>query len=274
MNITVFTSNQPRHVALVERLAGLADTVFACMEVNTLFPGQIEGFYRTSEVMQRYFGRVVEAERAEFGVPRFLPANVRSLPMKSGDLNSLPTSWLAQALDSDVYVVFGASYIRKPLVDELIERRALNIHMGTSPYYRGSSCNFWAMYDGRPEYVGATVHLLGSGLDSGAILSHALPTIRGEELADGFFLGMRAVSEAFDVLVSLVDGGRWQRIEPVPQDLSLQLRYSRISDFTDEVAAEYLRREPTSESIRESLQARDTTRFILLPGEFRRGERV
>ena len=271
MNITVFTSNQPRHVTLIEKLAALADTVYACMEVNTLFPGQVEDFFGASDVMRTYFSRVLEAERAEFGAPRFLPANVRPLAMKSGDLNRLDTSWLAEALESDVHVVFGASYIRKPLVDELVERRALNIHMGTSPYYRGSSCNFWAMYDGRPDYVGATVHLLSSGLDSGAMLSHALPTLERDEPADGFALGMRAVSGAFDVLVSLVDGGRWQRIEPVVQDRSLELRYTRNRDFTDEVAAEYLRREPTPESIRDSLQARDATRFILLQGASRRG---
>src|SRR5690606_39404976 len=73
---------------------------------------------------------------------------------------ALPIYVLADALDSDVYVVFGASYIRGPLIDYLVARGAINIHMGVSPYYRGSSCNFWALYDGRPEYVGATIHKL------------------------------------------------------------------------------------------------------------------
>ena len=222
MKITVFTSCQPRHLALVERLAAVADTTYACLEVNTLFPGQTEDFFRKSKVMKTYFCHVQEAERAEFGSVRFLPENVRTITMKMGDLNALDLSWLRPALQSDVIVVFGASYIRKPLIDVLLAQGAINIHMGTSPYYRGSSCNFWALYDGRPEYVGATIHLLSAGLDSGAILCHALPQNMECEPLDGFALGRRGVTAAFDTLVSLIRDERWREIEPVAQDKGLE----------------------------------------------------
>lgn len=46
--------------------------------------------------------------------------------------------------------------------------------MGLSPYYRGTDCNFWALYDKKPQYVGATIHLLSKGIDSGPTLYHAL----------------------------------------------------------------------------------------------------
>ena len=32
--------------------------------------------------------------------------------------------------------------------------------MGLSPFYRGSSCNFWAIKDKKPEFVGSTIHYL------------------------------------------------------------------------------------------------------------------
>src|SRR5581483_4489456 len=175
MKITVFTSNQPRHVALIESLAAIAHEVFAIQECTTLFPGRVEDFFHKSEVMQRYFTRVIDAERDVFGGPRFLPNNVQQLAMKMGDLNSVDPEAIEPALASDIYVVFGASYIKQPLIDLLTGKRAINIHMGVSPYYRGSSCNFWAMYDRRPEMVGATIHLLSRGLDNGPMLFHALP---------------------------------------------------------------------------------------------------
>ena len=89
--------------------------------------------------------------------------NIKTLSIKLGDLNMLDRPTLSDALQSDVYVVFGASYIRDWLIDFLVEHRAINIHMGLSPYYRGSSCNFWALYDNNAGYVGATIHLLGKG---------------------------------------------------------------------------------------------------------------
>ena len=263
MKIAVFTGCQPRHITLVEHLASMAEQVYACVEVNTLFPGQIEDFFQATEVMRSYFDQMRAAEQAEFGVPRFLPINVRTLAIKSGDLNRIDVSAYQQALDADLIVVFGASYIRAPLVDHLVERRALNLHMGTSPYYRGSSCNFWALYDGRPDYVGATVHLLSRGLDSGSILCHALPSPNDGEHLDGFALGMRAVRKAFDVLMGLVKDDGWRSLDSVPQDRSLQIRYTRNRDFNDQVAAEYLSRAPSADVIQRALENRDLSRFLL-----------
>jgi hypothetical protein len=259
MRITVFTSNQPRHVSLIERLASIADEVFAVQECNTIAPGEVADFFRKSDVMRDYFSRVLAAERNIFGAPRFLPPNVRSLPIKMGDLNRLSMDSLADALHSDVYVVFGASYIKGPLVDHLIEHRALNIHMGVSPYYRGSSTNFWAMYDGHPKYVGATIHLLSCGLDSGPMLFHALPKA---EATEAFALGMNAVRAAHEGLVERIRDRTIFEMTPIDQDKARELRYTRNADFTDEVAREYLDRLPAPDEIGRSLRQRRNADFV------------
>ncbi len=259
MRITVFTSNQPRHLSLIEALAGVADQVCAVQECNTVFPGQVADFFRKSEVMQRYFQRVMAAEAEVFGATRFGPANVRHLSVRMGDLSRLPVETLRPALDADVYVVFGASYIRGALCELLIDRGALNIHMGVSPYYRGSSTNFWALYDELPDYVGATIHLLSRGLDSGPILFHALPAA---EAVDPFVLGMKAVKAAQTALVERIRTGEIRTFDPVPQDKSREIRYTRRADFTDEVAQEYLGRLPSPEQVLSALRGRDTSRFL------------
>lgn len=259
MRITVFTSNQSRHTALIEALAGIADVVYAVQECNTVFPGRVADFFRKSEVMQRYFERVIAAETEVFGRPRFGPSNAVHLPLKLGDLSLLEMDALRPALESDVYVVFGASYIKGPLCDFLVERGAYNIHMGTSPYYRGNSTNFWALYDGRPDYVGATIHLLTRGLDSGPMLFHAFPPT---EAIDPFLLGMRAVRAAQTALVERITTGEIQEFEPVPQDRSRQIRYTRSADFTNAVAREYLHRLPSLEQVRAALDARHMSKFL------------
>lgn len=259
MRITVFTSNQPRHVALIERLADIADTVWAIQECNTVFPGQVADFFNNSPVMQDYFSRVMAAEQVQFGGPRFLPSNVRSLAIKMGDLNRLDVDLLAPALQADAFVVFGASWIRPPLVTQLIARQAINIHMGISPYYRGSSCNFWAMYDRRPDLVGATIHRLTKGLDSGQMLFHALPPAGA---ADPFDLGMMAVRAAQEGLSARLADGSLLALAPVPQDRALEIRYTRNRDFTDEVAAAYLDQLPTAAEIGDRLAGRDPGAFL------------
>lgn len=262
MRITVFTSNQPRHVALIEQLASVAERVHAVQECNTIFPGRVADFFRKSEVMRRYFERVIAAEKIVFGGPRFPNARggaIETLAVRMGDLNSLDFETLAPALDADLFVVFGASFIRGPLCDLLVSKGAINIHMGVSPQYRGSSCNFWALYDGRPGLVGATIHRLSRGLDSGPMLFHALPAAQA---CDGFLLGMNAVKAAHDGLVDSIRTEALLELEPVAQDRSRELRYTRNADFTDAVAEEYLSRRPAAEEILHALSHRDPAGFL------------
>ncbi|CAN5456999.1 hypothetical protein BH09PLA1_BH09PLA1_14820 [soil metagenome] len=260
MRITVFTSNQPRHVSLIESLAAIADEVFAVQECNTVFPGVVDDFFRKSPVMQDYFSRLIAAEREVFGAARFpASSNVRQLPIRMGDLSRLDVATLAPAMDADVFVVFGASYIKGTLCDALVDRRAINIHMGVSPQYRGSSTNFWAMYDRRPEWVGATIHRLSRGLDSGPILFHALPHAAR---VDPFVFGMRAVRAAHDALVGKIKSARLGDLPPIEQDRSRELRYTRNADFTDEVAAEYLSRLLAPAQMETAIQRRDLSAYV------------
>ena len=241
MKITVFSSNQPRHISLAKELGKIADEVFVISEVNTVFPGQIDDFFKKTDVMQRYFANVISSEKKVFGDIGFLPSNIRTLSIKSGDLNRLDRSQLEEALHSDVYVVFGASYIKGWLIDFLVHKGALNIHMGISPFYRGSSCNFWALYDNNPSYVGSTIHMLSKGLDSGDMLFHCLPNF-----VDGdtpFDFTMRSVSAAHYGLCQSISDGSIISMERVVQDKTTELRYTRNSDFTDEVANEFLTRQ-------------------------------
>jgi len=240
MKITLFSSNQPRHLQLARALAEIADDVYFVSEINTVFPGKVEDFFGKTKVMQRYFENVILAEKKVFGDINFLPYNVRQLSIKSGDLNLLSQAQISMALESDIYVVFGASFIKGWLIDFLVMNQALNIHMGISPYYRGSSCNFWALYDNNPSYVGATIHMLSKGLDSGDILFHCLPKyVKGDTPFD---FTMRSVSAAHHGLCHAIHDRTILDMDRIEQDKSREIRYSRNSDFNDDIANEFLGR--------------------------------
>lgn len=250
MKVTVFTSNQPRHLAYIEKLSRASEIVYAVVETTTAFPGLVQDFYPKSSTMQEYFSLVREAEISIFGIHKPLPTNVRVLPIKMGDLSSLTEEHLTSFLNSDYHLVFGASYIRGWLADALVARGAINIHMGVSPYYRGSSCNFWALWDRRPEFVGATVHLLSQGLDSGPMLFHVRPRFEGQDL---FRWTMQAVEDVQVEIVEKLSNFTLKGMSPVYQDRSLELRYSRNVDFTDEVARKFLDSSMSGNEVRSAL---------------------
>ena len=241
MKITVFTGNQPRHLNLVNKLSKIASVVYSIQECVTVFPGQVGDLYKKTKVMQDYFKNVISAEKLLFGNICFLGNNIKTLSIKSGDVSKLDKSQLEDSLNSDIYVVFGASYIKGWLADFLLSKGAFNIHMGLSPYYRGSSCNFWALYDMNPSYVGATIHRLSLGIDDGAILFHCLPKYLKNETS--FDFTMKSVKTSHDAICSRIKDKSIFNMTEQKQNKKLEIRYSRNKDFDDIVATEFLKKQ-------------------------------
>ena len=151
----IFSSNQPRHLSLVKTI-NYRGRDFFISESILYFQGKSRTFSQGRN-HAKILSNVMDSESKIFGNVGFLPSNEDFI--LNWDLNKLERLSL-WGLESDVYIVFGSSYIKGWLADFLCERRAINIHMGLSPFYRGSSCNFWALYDNNPGFVGATIHLL------------------------------------------------------------------------------------------------------------------
>jgi|688.fasta_scaffold196881_2 folate-dependent phosphoribosylglycinamide formyltransferase PurN len=235
MSVTVFTRDSARHIALVNKLATVTNSVHAVIESS---PPSVTAPPK-SPVMTEYFSRVQQAEDHIFGTDITLDPRVKAQSINAGQLNQLTQQQLVAALESDLVIVFGSSYIKGWLADALIAKNAVNLHMGISPQYRGSACNFWALFDNNPHLVGATIHRLAKSLDSGSVIQHVRPKFTGQNL---FHFSMQAVAASHDALAALISNNQLQTMTPQPQDSSLEIRYSKNADFTDNVASSFLQR--------------------------------
>ena len=213
------------------------DELFVVQECGTIFPGIIPGHFPASETMKNYFEKVNDAQTKLFGnsYVNNSSKNIKTLPMLSGDLNKCSSTILSDFLKSDIYVVFGSSYIKGHLIDFLVEQKAINIHMGVSPYYRGTDCNFWALYDDNPHLVGATIHIISKGLDSGSMLYHAMSNIK----TNPFEYTMSTVKAAFHSIAERIKDKSIFEIEPIVQDKSKEVRYSKKIEFNEKVVKNY-----------------------------------
>jgi hypothetical protein len=237
MKITLFTSNKNRHNYLINLLSEVSDELYVIQECSTIFPGIVPGHYQASPIMKKYFENVSNAQSHLFGnsYVNNKKKNIKILPMISGDLNQCSMNLLSDFLKSDVYVVFGSSYIKGELVDFLVKQKAINIHAGVSPYYRGTDCNFWALYDDNTHLVGTTIHLLSKGLDSGPMLYHAMSNLK----TNPFEYTMSTVKSAFHSIAERIKDGSIFTIKPIVQDKIKEVRYSKKSEFSEEVVREY-----------------------------------
>ncbi|MBY0408465.1 MAG: hypothetical protein K2Q01_12305, partial [Rickettsiales bacterium] len=103
MNITVFTSNQPRHCRFIHALSTICDTLHVVQESTTLFPGKVKGsIYTQSPLMAEYFSHVARAEAEVFGDIAPCPANARVTGLSMGDIQHVGPERLGEALNSDI----------------------------------------------------------------------------------------------------------------------------------------------------------------------------
>ena len=72
-------------------------------------------------------------------------------------------------LNPDILVCYGSSLINSELLAKF-EGRFLNVHLGLSPYYRGSGTNVWPLINEEPDMVGATFMFIDAGIDTGEII--------------------------------------------------------------------------------------------------------
>ncbi len=237
MKITLFTANKNRHNYLINLLSEISEELFVVQECGTIFPGIVQGHYEVSSIMKKYFEKVNNFQVQLFGNSYIdnKKKNIKILTMLYGDLNQCSVDLLSDFLKSDIYIIFGSSYIKGDLVDFLIKKKAINIHAGLSPYYRGTDCNFWALYDDNPNLVGTTIHLLSKGLDSGPILYHAMSNLKNNP----FEYTMSTVKSAFHSIAERINDGSILEIKPVEQDKKKEIRYSKKNEFNEEIVKKY-----------------------------------
>jgi folate-dependent phosphoribosylglycinamide formyltransferase PurN len=182
---------------------------------------QIDHLERRARVEEDFFGSFV----------RFAEDESNPVEIPRGDINDERYYEAITDLDPDLLVAYGCSIIEDPLLSAY-EGRLLNVHLGLSPYYRGTGTNFWPLVNGEPEYVGATFMHLDEGVDTGDVI-HQLRA-RVYEGDGSHQIGNRVIADAAEVYAEIIR--RFDDLadidHPAPEDHDEH--YYRSDDFSDE----------------------------------------
>ena len=91
------------------------------------------------------------------------------LAIPKGEINSQHVTDEILAHNPDLIICYGSSIIRSSLLTSYAGR-FVNVHLGLSPYYRGSGTNVWPLINGEPELVGVTFMHIDEGIDTGKVI--------------------------------------------------------------------------------------------------------
>ena len=219
MKLGILTSVERRHRFFVQAVSRHFRVVAAGYEQTGYSPAATGAYDLTPDEKQIVAAHFTERERQEerfFGDVPFLEhtPGCRVLRIEPGCLNSDETLSLLTQAEVDTVLIYGTNLIRPPLLGRW-PSRMINMHLGLSPYYRGTATNFYPLLNDEPEYVGATIHLLDAGIDSGAILRHARPEIEAED--QPHTIGCKAILAGIEALIGVLRDLEAGQLNPVPQ---------------------------------------------------------
>ena len=230
MKLGVISGNSLRHKALGAYLNQYYEVTQYLEEPK---PSQNQ----KSQIIEEYFLKVKKSEDFIFGKEEWSNDKVKKIFLQKGEINNLISN-SEDLFKCDIIVVFGSSIIKDPLFSKISDKILINLHMGISPEYIGSACNFWAMFDNNIQYVGGTIQTLSKSLDMGNTLKYCYPELDVESF-NPFNFSMQAVETTIKSIPLLVDNIDDHLLKMIEPDSSKLIRNSKIKDFDEKVINQF-----------------------------------
>jgi len=182
----IITSNQPRHKEFARRICESIDIDLVIFEEKSKRPDP--SLYEKEKI---FFKKSVD----------WIPS-CNFFQVENGLINSKRIKEIIQESSPDVIFVFGSS-ILKPRIFEIARVGCVNIHTGIVQFLRGVDSTFWAIHDEIPYAIGATVHFIDKGIDTGKIISQTRPELDLKDSVESIFL--KVCQSGFDTLCENLD---------------------------------------------------------------------
>ena len=250
MKIVVLTSNSLRHKFLANTLSSYCDDALIISECKP----QTSSFDDSKNYtkIENHFLLRDKTEKSFFPNDNyFIP---KTLPILYKEVNSPYVYEVIKNFKPDILIVFGSSIIKEPLISLLSAGHIINLHLGISPYYRGSGTNFWPFVNNELEYLGSTILHLDAGIDTGDIICHVRPKI---ELNDNVHtLGCKIIKSSVESLIKIIklldEGKKLNRVK----QWDVKDRYYKTKDF-DEIALSKYKNNLKNDMIKNYLDSED-----------------
>lgn len=207
--VLIFSGNHARHIFINKTFLDFdIEIAVILMKREDLIPVIDEDLKNIDkENMKKHFQDRYIKEKEKFGffnsnseIKKIFKKN-KLIECDPDYLNSQTTLNFVQDFNPDFVFIFGVNMIKSPVIENLpIE--TINLHLGLSPWYKGSATLFWPFYFLEPQYAGATFHKIIDEPDAGDILHQSVPILSKK---DGIHdIGVKTVVEARNDLSKII----------------------------------------------------------------------
>ena len=232
------TGNELRHVYFRKKLSQNREInilrTYCESDTNSL-ENRVKSNINSSEIEKMHvearkqsendFFREATKVLSDYSIPKII---------KKGTINDTDVVDEILELSPDLLICYGSSIIKSELVEKY-SGKFLNVHLGLSPYYRGSGTNVWPIINNEFEYIGATFMYLDSGIDTGEVI---------HQIQARFFIGdsphsigNRLIRDMVETYAEIIVN--FDNLTRETQILGVESKFYRRKDF-DKAACEQL----------------------------------
>ena len=231
MKIVILTSNSLRHKFFANTLASYADDALIISECKS----SIVNYSDVSDDITAHFKLRDETEKKFFPNNDFF--NNKTLPIIYKELNLDHVFQSIKNFAPDLMFIFGSYIVKEPLLSLLPPNHTINLHLGLSPYYRGSGTNFWPFVNNELQYLGSTILHLDAGIDTGDIICHVRPSI---EINDNVHtIGCKIIRDSVNSLIKIMDMVKSEQPLNRVKQWEVNERYYKTKDFDEHALQKY-----------------------------------
>tara|TARA_B100000965_G_scaffold208510_1_gene174244 strand:- start:11247 stop:11960 length:714 start_codon:yes stop_codon:yes gene_type:complete len=182
-----------------------------------------------SKKVSEHFEKNTLAEKLIFGNYEF--DNNKCFYLDKGSINEKKYIEKAATVDPEFIILFGTGILSKEWLKEF-KNKIINIHLGLSPYYRGSATLFWPFFNNDIKRLGTTIHETVLEVDAGRIIKNIYPDHETLDL-DYYQLTNLLIKKTIDYLPQLLLKMKNKEVKFHEQDLSIGSIYKK-KDFCEE----------------------------------------
>ena len=226
MKIVIFTTNGIRHKYFANTLSKETDDCLVIIESKPLDSIIIDS--PEADNLLTHFHERTKIEQEYFKNNDFFKS--KTLPILNKEANSSYITKVIREFQPDAIFVFGSSILKDETLNLVPSGNFFNMHLGLSPYYRGSGTNFWPFVNDELEYVGATILHLDPGIDTGDIVAHVRPNF--EKIDNVHTIGCKVIHDGTQILLKIIQQLKnGKEIKRVKQWNVSNEKVYRIKDF-------------------------------------------
>ncbi|MWV62104.1 hypothetical protein DCO58_06015 [Helicobacter saguini] len=185
--------------------------------------------YATSKIQQEHL-KYRDLSEKDFFEPfvKLTPDYSNPIFIQKNEINEQKHIDSIISLNPDLIIAYGCSIIKEPLLNAF-KHRILNVHLGLSPYYRGSGTNFFPFVNNELQYVGATFMYMDSGIDTGEIIHQIQADIYEND--DIHKIGNRLITKIAYYYIAIINN--FENLDSIKQPQDKNGKLYKNKDFTE-----------------------------------------